>query len=106
MFSSSIGGTHWSALGSARDLPGPRPVLFFAPAQVKARSAPPPQGWGAAELQRRMGQAWAQFIGQVNEHGWVRIVVRPGAQAALQAYRDMRAGRTDAREGLMLDMRG
>jgi Protein of unknown function (DUF2855) len=105
-FSSSIGGTHWSALGSARDLPGPRPVLFFAPAQVKARSAPPPQGWGAAELQRRMGQAWAQFIGQVHEHGWVRIVMRPGAQAALQAYRDMLAGRTDAREGLMLDMRG
>jgi len=106
MFSSSIGGTHWSALGSARDLPGPRPVLFFAPAQVKARSAPPPQGWGVAELQRRMGQAWAQFIGQVHEHGWVRIVMRPGAQAALQAYRDMLAGRTDAREGLMLDMRG
>ncbi len=106
MFSSSIGGTHWSALGSARDLPGPRPVLFFAPAQVKARSAPPPQGWGAAELQRRMGQAWAQFIGQVNEHGWVRIVMRPGAQAALQAYGDMLAGRTEVREGLMLDMRG
>jgi hypothetical protein len=105
-FSSSIGGTHWSALGSARDLPGPGPVLFFAPAQVKARSAPPPQGWGAAELQRRMGQAWAQFIGQVHEHGWVRIMMRPGTQAALQAYRDMLAGRTDAREGLMLDMRG
>lgn len=106
VFSSSIGGTHWSALGSARDLPGPRPVLFFAPAQVKARSAPPPQGWGASELQRRMAQAWAQFIGQVSEHGWVRIVMRPGAQAALQAYGDMLAGRTDAREGLMLDMRG
>jgi len=106
MFSCSVGGTHWGALGSARDLPGPRPVLFFAPAHAKARSAPPPQGWGAAELQRRMGQAWAQFIGQVHEHGWVRIVMRPGAQAALQAYRDMLAGRADAREGLMLDMRG
>jgi len=106
VFSSSIGGTHWSALGSARDLPGPRPVLFFAPAQVKLRSAPPPQGWGAAELQRRMAQAWAQYIGQVNEHGWVRVVTRPGAQAALQAYGDMLAGRTEAREGLMLDMRG
>jgi hypothetical protein len=105
-YSSSIGGTHWSALGSARDLPGPRPVLFFAPAQAKARSAPPPQGWGAAELQRRMGQAWAQFIGEVHEHGWVHIVMRPGPQAALQAYGDMLAGRTDAREGLMLDMRG
>jgi hypothetical protein len=104
-FSSSIGGTHWDALGSARDLPGPRPTLFFAPAQVKARSAPPPQGWGAAELQRRMGQAWAGFIGEVEAHGWVHIVERPGAQAALQAYGDMLAGRTDAREGLMLDMR-
>jgi hypothetical protein len=105
-FSSSIGGTHWTALGSARDLPGPRPVLFFAPAQAKARSAPPPQGWGAAELQRRTGQAWAQFLGRVSEQGWVRIVMRRGAQAALQAYGEMLAGRTDAREGLMLDMRG
>lgn len=104
-FSSSIGGTHWSALGSARDLPGPRPVLFFAPAQAKARSAPPPQGWGAAELQRRGAQAWSQFIGQVSEHGWVRIVTRPGAQAALQAYGEMLAGRSDARDGLILDMR-
>ena len=105
-FSSSIGGTHWESLGSARDLPGPRPTLFFAPAQVKARSAPPPQGWGPGELQRRMGQAWVQFIAQVNTGDWVRIVHRPGAQVALQAYGDVLAGRTDAREGLMLDMRG
>jgi hypothetical protein len=73
---------------------------------VKARSAPPPQGWGAAELQQRMAQVWAQFIEQVTGHGWVRIVTRPGAQAALQAYGDMLAGHTEAREGLMLDMRG
>jgi hypothetical protein len=106
MFSSSIGGTHWEALGSARDLPGPRPTLFFAPAQAKARSAPPPQGWGGAELQRRMGQAWAQFIAQVQAGRWVRIVQRRGAAAALQAYAEMLAGRTDAGEGLMLDMRG
>jgi hypothetical protein len=105
-FSSSIGGTHWESLGSARDLPGPRPTLFFAPAQVKARSAPPPQGWGPGELQRRMGQAWVQFIAQVNTGDWVRIVHRPGAQVALQAYGDVLAGSTDAREGLMLDMRG
>jgi len=106
LFSSSIGGTHWDALGSARDLPGPRPMLFFAPAQAKARSAPPPQGWGGAKLQRRMGQAWAQFIEQVQARDWVRIVARPGAPAALQAYGEMLAGRNSAREGLMLDMRG
>jgi hypothetical protein len=105
-FSSSVGGTHWGALGSARDLTGPRPALFFAPAQAKARGAPPPQGWGAAELQQRMAQAWTQFVGHVSGHGSVRIVTRPGAQAALQAYGEMLAGRADAREGLMLDMRG
>ena len=38
-FSSSVGGTHWEALGSARDLPGPRPTLFFAPARIKLRGS-------------------------------------------------------------------
>jgi hypothetical protein len=41
----SIGGTHvdeLAAKGSAREVPGPRPTLFFAPAQVKKRIA----DWG------------------------------------------------------------
>lgn len=106
MFSSSIGGTHWEALGSARDLPGPRPTLFFAPAQAKARSAPPPEGWGGAELQRRMGQAWAQFIDQVRQGDWVQTLELRGAPAALQAYGSMLGGHVPARQALLLDMRG
>ena len=106
MFSSSIGGTHWEALGSARDLPGPRPTLFFAPAQAKARSAPPPEGWGSAELQRRMGQAWVQFIDQVRQGGWVQTLEQRGAQVALQAYASILGGRIPARQALLLDMRG
>ncbi|HJV59644.1 MAG TPA: DUF2855 family protein, partial [Albitalea sp.] len=31
MYSCSVGGTHWSELGGAKGLAGPRPVLFFAP---------------------------------------------------------------------------
>lgn len=106
MFSSSIGGTHWEALGSARDLPGPRPTLFFAPAQAKARSAPPPEGWGSAELQRRMDHAWAQFIDQVRQGEWVQTLEQRGAQAALQAYGNMLGGHVPARQALLLDMRG
>ncbi|RYF35909.1 MAG: DUF2855 family protein, partial [Comamonadaceae bacterium] len=34
-YSSSIGGTHVEQLGGAKDLPGPRATLFFAPAQIK-----------------------------------------------------------------------
>ena len=104
-FSSSIGGSHWEDLGSVRDLSGPRPTLFFAPAQIKKRSGPPPEGWGAAELQRRISEAWTQFIGQVSQGSWVQIEQRPGPQAALQCYREMLVGGTDARHGLVLNMR-
>jgi hypothetical protein len=50
-YSCSVGGTHWDELGGGRDLPGPKPTLFFAPAQIAKRSAAPPAGWGPAELQ-------------------------------------------------------
>lgn len=103
-YSSSIGGTHWSELGSGKNLPGPRPVLFFAPAQAKARSAAPPEGWGAAELQRRMGLAWVGFVQRVQEQRWMRIVEHSGPDAALQAYCAMVAGSADANEGWMLGM--
>ena len=43
-YSCSVGGTHWDELGSGRDLPGPRPTLFFAPERIARRSAPPPDG--------------------------------------------------------------
>jgi hypothetical protein len=103
-FSSSIGGTHWEDLGAARDLPGPRPTLFFAPAQVKKRSGPPPEGWGRAELQSRIAEAWSRFIAQVAQAGWVKIEQRPGPYAALLCYGEMLAGGTDARRGLILSM--
>lgn len=103
-YSCSVGGTHWQALGAARDLPGPRPTLFFAPAQVKLRSGPPPEGWGPAELQRRMAAAWTGFIAQVAEGGWVRIDEQRGAQALLEAYGRVLAGRVDARVGVVVGM--
>jgi hypothetical protein len=79
-------------------------VLFFAPAQAKARSATPPEGWGAAELQRRMGLAWSGYIARVQAQQWMRIVRHRGPAQALQAYLDMVAGHADAQEGWMLDM--
>ncbi len=104
VFSSSIGGTHWSALGPGRDLPGPRPMLFFAPAQARKRA----EEWGRDALERRMGQAWAGFIEQVRgaEPPWVQIVTRRGMASAEQAYQTLLAGRADAREGRMFQPAG
>jgi len=107
-YSSSIGGTHGSELGSAHGLPGPKPTLFFAPAQLAKRSRAAPDGWGPGVVQQRLGHAWAGFLERLQRPGdaWVRIVERPGAAAAQAAYLDFLQGRTDASEGVMLNMRG
>ena len=107
MYSSSIGGTHVSALGSGRGLPGPRPTLFFAPAQIKKRSAPAPEGWGRNLLEQRIAAAWTAFIARVEraDDPWLQIVNRSGADATEAAYRALLDGRADAREGLMLRLR-
>ncbi len=106
-YSSSIGGTHWEQLGSGAGLPGPRPTLFFAPAQIKKRAAPPPEGWGRELLEQRLATAWQAFITRVERAGdpWVQIVQRQGAAATVAAYRALLEGTADAREGLMLSLR-
>ena len=105
-YSCSVGGTHWDALaapGASAGLPGPRPTLFFAPAQVKKRSAPPPEGWGRAGLESRIGSAWSAFVTAAQTGTpWVQISERRGPEAVLQAYAEVLAGHGDARQGLML----
>jgi hypothetical protein len=108
MFSSAIGGTHWTDLSAGGTLPGPRPTLFFAPEQVKKRAAPPPQGWGRDGLELQLGQAWEAFIAQVQTATppWVQVVHRQGASATEAAYRALLEGKSNAQEGLMLGLQG
>ena len=105
-YSCSVGGTHWQALGSGRGLPGPPPVLFFAPAHVRLRSGPPPQGWGPGGLQTRLALAWGGFLEalQMPGSGGLRIVHRRGPDALAQAYAALAAGQASASEGLMLSL--
>jgi hypothetical protein len=106
VYSSSIGGTHWTELGAGGGLPGPRPVLFFAPAQIKRRSAAPPEGWGRDALQQRLGAAWAAFNDRVNraDAPWLHIVNEAGAPALQAAYGNLLEGRADPSAGLMLTL--
>lgn len=103
-YSCAVGGSHWEELRGARDLPGPAPQLFFAPEQAQRRAAPPPQGFGARELEQRIGQAWLAFIDALThaEPPWVVVRRAQGAEAIEQAYRALLAGRSDPREGTML----
>ncbi len=103
-YSCSVGGSHWEALGGAGGLPGPRPELFFAPAQGKKRSTPPPEGWGAAGFEERLGEAWAALMRKVNDPAqpWLVIHTDRGAEAVSAAYQQLLAGRSEPRTGLML----
>jgi Protein of unknown function (DUF2855) len=105
-FSSSIGVTHWSDMGPSGQLPGPKPQLFFAPAQAAKRSEPPPAGWGRAGLQQRLGQAWGSFVAQVQQAQppWVHIVQHSGAAATQAAYASILEGKADPRQGVMLKL--
>ena len=101
-YSCSVGGTHWDELGSAKGLPGPRPTLFFAPAQIKKRNA----DWGPAGLQRRLADAWAAFMQPVTaaEKPWLRVVRGHGAEAIESTYATLIGGSTNPAEGHMLSV--
>ncbi|MDP2417418.1 MAG: DUF2855 family protein [Hydrogenophaga sp.] len=101
-YSCSIGGTHVSELAGGRDLPGPRPVLFFAPAQVKKRV----QDWGPAEFNQRLVSAWHAFRVQAGDPAapWLVVQQHSGADAVRAAHALVLAGRGDARLGHVLSL--
>jgi hypothetical protein len=99
-YSCSVGGTHWDALGSGKGLDGPRPVLFFAPAQAKERT----EDWGGAELGRRLAAAWGRFMVPVTDprSPWLTVASGRGPGDVEQVYRALIEGRSDPREGHVL----
>ncbi|MEB0138162.1 MULTISPECIES: DUF2855 family protein [unclassified Undibacterium] len=101
-YSCAVGGTHWDELGGAQHLPGARPVLFFAPAQIKLRLA----DWGPAGLQARVADAWQRFMQPVlhADQPWLRVQHGRGAAAVVSLVERMLAGQVSADEGHVLSL--
>ena len=99
-YSCSIGGTHVEQLGGARDLPGVRATLFFAPAQIKKRSA----DWGATGLRERLGAAWQAFTNKVCQPNapWLVAQTHSGSATFEAVYQKVLNGGSDPRTGHML----
>jgi hypothetical protein len=99
-YSCSIGGTHVDELRGAKDLPGPKATLFFAPAQVKKRSSE----WGPAVFGQRLVTAWHGFRQQVagSNPPWLQVQQHQGVPAVQAAYALVLGGRGDPRLGHML----
>jgi hypothetical protein len=101
-YSSSIGGTHVDSLGGAKDLAGPRPVLFFAPAQVKKRHAE----WGATVMGQRLVAGWQDFLAHATGQpsAWLVPQHHDGAAAVQAAYAQVLAGQGDPAVGHILSL--
>ena len=74
-------------------LEGPRPQVFFAPDQMRKRSAE----WGRDGLDERFGAAWRSFAPAVS--GWVDVVPHSGPEALRDVWLDVLAGRAKPRDG-------
>jgi NADPH:quinone reductase-like Zn-dependent oxidoreductase len=97
--SAVVGATHHDRMGAVPDsLPGPRPTFFFAPDRVAKRSA----DWGAAELERRMGDAWRPYVQWTA--GWLKVAHSRGADALRSAYLDLLDGRIDPASAHVLSL--
>ena len=101
-YSCAVGGTHWDQREAEKiageRLPGARPTLFFAPAQIKKRNT----DWGPGGVQERFALAWRKFLEPLGK--WMKVHHGSGPQAVERVYLEMLEGRTRPDEGNMLTL--
>jgi Protein of unknown function (DUF2855) len=99
----AVGATHWDApREGSPSLPGPAPVLFFAPAQAGTRVAE----WGVEGFQDRLAAAWNAFMDPVTRahDPWLTVVQGKGTRAIEKCYAALLDGKVPAREGHVLSV--
>jgi len=84
-------------------LPGPAPVFYFAPVQIRKRNA----DWGPALVNQRFGDAQKAFIRQLSAPGntWMRVVEHAGLESAQQLIADLHAGKAEPVDGHVVRLR-
>jgi hypothetical protein len=98
-YSCMVGATHWEAPRDAKKLPGPAPVVFFAPDRARERAG----DWGAAGLEARVEASWQPFVASVSR--WIKIERHVGPDAVRAAYLSLLEGRAAPDRGLVLSLR-
>jgi hypothetical protein len=102
-YSCAVGGTHVSHLGGGSGLPGPRPTLFFAPAQAQKRQ----KEWGGPAFAGKLVAGWSALRDRASDPArpWLRVQRHEGPDAVLTAYRRIAAGDMDPAAGHVLSLR-
>jgi hypothetical protein len=101
--SAVVGASHHDAapdLSGGDDLPGGAPAFFFAPDQMRKRSA----DWGPDGVEVRHAEAWSRFAPVVAD--WVDVTVGTGPEGLTAAWHDVLAGATPPRTGHVVALAG
>ncbi len=98
----SIGGTHQEPQHTDEKLPGPERVPFLAPMWIRRRT----QQWTAAEVDRRLAEAWRGSVVPMLEasRGWITIAPGSGEAAVARVYDDFINGRVRPEQGHVLSL--
>ncbi len=100
-YSCLVGATHvearGSGMGAARDLPGPKPIMFFAPDHaVAAVKALGPKGFGM-----ELAESWHAFLADLGDS--VAIERRSGLEQARHTFAAMVRGEVDPATGIIIE---
>jgi Protein of unknown function (DUF2855) len=96
--SMAIGRSHHESPPAARQMPGPRPTFFFAPAQVKKRM----QDWGPHDYQQRITSALHAFVD--SSRAWLTVTRVNGPEAAEATWRVVHGGRVPPDVGYIVSV--
>jgi len=97
-YSCQVGITHWDRMGTLEGLPGPAPILFFAPDHLAQRL----EDWGPVEFAARLGGAMRRFLGSAAT--WLELTAGRGPAAVEAVYRALLDGRADPAAGHVLSL--
>ena len=97
-YSGRIGLTHRSLSPDEAELPGAKPIWFFAPDQIRKRA----KEWGPGGVDKRFGTAWSGFVPRLDR--WIEVSESHGPAAVQQGYLDTLNGRVPPDQGLILSL--
>jgi hypothetical protein len=97
-FSLAVGFTHRQPHREPVELPGPRPVFFFAPERLRKRAV----DWGRDGIDERLAVAWRDFVRFAER--WLRVQRGRGPDAVRAVCAATLAGRVPPDEGHLLSL--
>ena len=97
-YSGQIGLTHRSTSPDEPELPGAKPIWFFAPDQIRKRA----KEWGPGGVDTRFGAAWSGFAPNLDQ--WLTVTEGRGPAAVQQVYLDTLNGRVPPDQGHILSL--